>query len=270
MNPAVFTSFDPSLPFDRALRLIREAGFEIVGLGGRLQHADYTTPAGRAGIGKLLREQGLAIDSVHAPFPEGDRLFSLEEDERRESVRQVEAALVTAAELDGRIVVIHLIQPYGIPEDEVRNRMIEQGRRSVGVLAGTASRLGVVLALENGQKREYDRVLEEFLSEFDGPAVGFCYDSGHEHVQGTCFRLLEKFGRRLVTVHIHDNTGRDTHLLPREGTIDWDRFRRVFHRAGYSGNLLLESGVGRSRFKDPAAFLAEAWTQARLLCQAPE
>jgi len=57
----------------------------------------------------------MTIDSVHAPFPEGDRLFSLNETERLESIRQCQIAMDTAAELDGRILVIHLIQPYGIP-----------------------------------------------------------------------------------------------------------------------------------------------------------
>lgn len=41
---------------------------------------------------------------------------------------------------------------------------------------------GVKLALENGQKRDYDNVLESLLAEFTGTHVGFCYDSGHEHV----------------------------------------------------------------------------------------
>jgi sugar phosphate isomerase/epimerase len=258
MKVAICTSFEYSIPFAEALRMIHAAGFEVVSLGARPEHSGYATTAGRAAIRKLLGEHGLTIDSVHAPFPEGDRLFSLAEAERAESVRQCRAAIDAAAELDGHIVVIHLIQPYGIPHDEKRNRMIDEGRRSVAALAAYASGRGVKLALENGQKADYDEVLADLLAEFTEPHVGFCYDSGHEHVQGADFTVLKRFGHRLLTVHIHDNKGSDTHVLPYEGTIDWTRFRAIFHGFGYAGNLLLETDIRNSQFKDPAVFLARA------------
>lgn len=265
MKPAICTGFDYEIPFPQALRLIRDAGFEVVGLGGRMQHADYTTREGGAAIRKLLEENGLTVDSIHAPFPEGDRLFSLDEAEREESIRLCQLALDTAAEVDGRIVVIHLIQPYGIPEGEVRRKMIRHGRQSVSVLTEGARARGVTLALENGQEAEYDQVLRDLLHEFPDEHVGFCYDSGHENVQGSCFSLLEEFGDRLLTVHIHDNVGSDTHVLPHEGNIDWGRFRKVLRRLEYSGNLLLEVGVTHSSFKDPGVFLSEARERAENL-----
>ncbi len=265
MKPAICTSFDYEIPFDRTLTMVRDAGFEVVCIGANPQHSGYTTAAGRRAILKQLEEHSLTVDSVHAPFPEGDRLFSLNEGERVESVRQCQVALDTAVELDGRIVVIHLIQPYGIPQGEVRRGMIEQGRRSVSALAKQAADQGVRLALENGQERAYDEVVESLLVEFDSEHVGFCYDSGHENVQGTCFRMLEQFGHRLLTVHIHDNNGSDTHALPCEGTIDWDGFREVFHGLDYSGHLLLEVGTGHSQFKDPEVFLSQAMARAERL-----
>ena len=238
--------------------MIREAGFGAISFGAWPQQFDCTTAHGRTAIQKLLAANGMAIDSLHAPFPQGDQLFSLDETARLESIRHCQLALDAAAELDGRIVVVHLIQPYGIPEGDVRNKMTEQGRRSVSVLAAYAAGRGVKLALENGQKRGYDRVLASLLAEFDDAHVGLCYDSGHENVQGTCFRMLEEFGHRLLTVHIHDNSGSDTHELPYEGTIDWDRFRKTFHGLDYSGDLLLEVDMKHSRFRDHATFLAEA------------
>jgi sugar phosphate isomerase/epimerase len=267
VKPAICTGFDYEIPFPQALRLIRDAGFEVVGLGGRMEHSDYTTREGGAAIRKLLEENDLTVDSVHAPFPEGDRLFSLDQAERDESIRLCLSALDTAAEVDGRIVVIHLIQPYGIPEGEVRRKMIQHGRQSVAILTEGAYARGVKLALENGQRSEYDQVLRDLLNEFPNEHVGLCYDSGHENVQGSCFHLLEEFGDRLLTVHIHDNQGSDTHVLPFEGTIDWDNFREVFHRLDYSGNLLLEVGVTHSSFKEPMVFLSEARERAERLLQ---
>lgn len=269
MKAAISPSFDYSLSFADTIPMVREAGFEIVALGGRPQHSGYAAAAGRAAIRKLFDVHGMTVDSVHAPIPEGDRLFSLDEAERAESLRQCRVALDATEELNGRMVVIHLIQPYDVPHGEARDRMIEHGRRSVGALAAHARERGVKLALENGQRRDYDDVLAGLLTEFDDECVGLCYDSGHENVQGTCFRLLEEFGHRLLTVHLHDNTGKDWHMLPGEGNIDWRRFREVFHALPYSGNLLLEVSVGNSQFKDHARFLAEAQRRARVLLKRP-
>jgi len=116
--------------------------------------------------------------------------------------------------------------------------------------------------MENGQEAAYDQVLAEFLTEFCRSQVGLCYDSGHENVQGACFRLLERFGSRLVSLHIHDNRGTDTHTLPYEGSIDWDRFRGVLSRLQYRGNLLLEADIRNSQFKDPVVFLSQAMDRA--------
>ena len=247
--------------------MIREAGFEIVALGARPEHSGYATADGRDQIRRLLRQNGMTIDSVHAPFPEGDRLFSLDQSIRDESLRHCQVAIDAAEELAGRIVVIHLIQPYGIPHDKVRERMIEAGRQSVAALADYAARRGVKVALENGQKQDYDDVLAALLVEFTAAHIGFCYDSGHENVQGTCFRMLQTFGHRLFTTHIHDNKGADTHVLPYEGTINWEQFRTVFHGLDYTGNLLLETDIANSEFKVPSLFLSRARECAeRLLC----
>ena len=267
MKPAICTSFDYSIPFAQCLALIRNAGFEVVSIGARPDHAGYGTAEGRAAIRRMLTYHRLTAESVHAPFPEGDRLFSLDETERLESVRQCQSAMEAAAELDARIVVTHLIQPYDIPHGEIRNRMIDQGRRSVSVLAAYAASMQVKLAFENGQKADYDQVVADFLTEFSADHIGFCYDTGHENVQGTCFKMLERFGHRLFTVHVHDNQGWDSHVLPYEGTIPWKGFCPTLRRIGYAGNLLLEVDSKNSQFKDPAVFLAEARKRAVRLLQ---
>lgn len=268
MQPSICTSFDYSIPFARVITLLREAGFDWVSLGANPRHSGHDTTAGRAALKKLVAANGTRIDSVHAPFPEGDRLFSVDDTERLESVRLCQMAIDTALDVEGRVVVIHLI-PYGVPEGPLRQHMIAQGTRSVEALATYAARQGVKLALENGQKPDYDQVLSRLLTEFDGAPVGFCYDSGHENVQGTCFELLKRFGHRLTTVHIHDNLGTDAHMLPYEGNIDWERFRHVFHGLPYTGNLILEASMANSQFKDPATFVAEARKRAERLAQPP-
>lgn len=258
MEVGIYSSCLPGVSFETAIPLIAEAGFTATSLGGTPHLAGYDTPENRQKLERLLRQYHLSLDSVHAPFPDGDRLFSEDESERLHSLERCYLALDAAAELDGKAMVIHMIQPYGIPPGEKRDRMIEQGRRSVTTLADYAARRNVILAMENGQRLEYDQVLFQFLEEFQVPHVGLCYDSGHENIQGTCFEILERYGNRLVALHLHDNHGSDTHLLPYEGTIDWEKFRKTMRKLAYPKALLLESNMQHSAFQDSKEFLREA------------
>lgn len=265
MRPGVFTSFMAGMSYETALPMIQAAGFQVVSLGGNPQLAGYATAAARRQLTALLRKHGLVVDSVHAPFPEGDRLFAEDEAMRQESVRLCKLALDAAAEVKGRAVVIHLIQPYGIPPGEQRDRMIAQGRRSVAELAQHAEARQVGLALENGQRRDYDEVLFALLDELPTPYVGLCYDSGHEHIQNRCFQILQQYGDRLLALHIHDNTGHDAHLLPFSGTVPWEDFGKAMAGLNFAGDLVLESGMGNESFQTPEDFLAEAMRRCRRL-----
>ena len=269
MKPAIITGFDCNIPFIQVIPMIRQAGFKVIALGARIEHSGYPTVEGRAKIRNLIEENGLEIDSVHAPFPEGDNLFSLDEAKRLESIRQCKTAIDAALDLNGRVVVIHLI-PYGIKDENTRKMMINKGVKSVRELSKYALEKGIKLALENGQKQDYDDVLEKFLNEeFKNDPIGFCYDSGHENVKDKGFKLLEKFSDRLLIVHLHDNLGTDAHMLPYEGNINWDRFMKIFRGLNYPGNFLLESAIANSQFKNPKIFLSEARRRAEKLLQLP-
>ena len=259
MKPAICTSFDYAIPFAMAIPMVRQAGFEVVSIGARPQHSEYHTAEGRARIKRLTGEHGLSIDSVHAPFPEGDLLCSLDEGKRQESIRQCRLAIDAAQELQAGSVVIHLDR--GSPEPQLQSRIVEQGLRSLRALSAYALEKEVRLALENGMG-PYNLVLDRFMAEFTTEPIGFCYDSGHENVDRTSFRVLEKYGHRLFIVHLHDNTGEDSHQLPYEGDTDWPRLMGILRRLGYARSLLLEADMKNSQFKDPAVFLAEAWARA--------
>lgn len=115
--------------------------------------------------------------------------------------------------------------------------MISQGMKSISALAGYVGERGVMLGLENGQAPGYDMVLEMLLEELHGSAVGFCYDSGHENVQGRCFKMLQKHAGRFNSLHIHDNTWTDARMLPYEGNIGWEEFRSIPGGLDYAGDL---------------------------------
>ena len=57
------------------------------------------------------------------------------------------------------------------------------------------------------------------------------------------------FGDRLICTHIHDNEGvfnEDKHMLPFDGTLDFERVARQIRESGYKGTLMLEVLAGAS------------------------
>jgi sugar phosphate isomerase/epimerase len=56
-----------------------------------------------------------------------------------------------------------------------------------------------------------------------------CFDIGHAHIEEGVGPSFEAMKDHLVSSHIHDNHGdKDEHLLPFDGTIDWDAALRSF------------------------------------------
>ncbi len=267
MRAAISTGFDYSIPFAQTVSLLKRAGFEVISLGSETKHSGYFTVEGRARIKRLTRENGLEIDSIHSPGP-GWRLSSLDEEERREAIRQCRITIDAACDLGVETVVTHMVGS-ALGENHL-DRMIDRAKVSVERLSSYALKQGVRIALENEEMQYAQKLLASILNEFTEDHIGLCYDSSHEIYIGECFQILEGFGHRLFTTHISDGReGKKFHLLPYEGNIDWDRFKTVFLRLDYSGNLLLEPAIKYSKFKDPEVFLAEAEGRTEKLLQPP-
>ncbi|NLB55191.1 MAG: sugar phosphate isomerase/epimerase [Lentisphaerae bacterium] len=259
MKPAMITSFNYKIPFDEVLKLIHEAEFEVVALGAVPKHCGYLDLCERKTIRKQLAQYGFTIDSVHSPLPEGSYLFSLDEDLRRTAIEHCKGGIDAAEELDGKIVVLHMLQHYSHAHDEEWNKMLDEGRNSLAELSDYAADASVKLALENGQSQAYDDSLFAMLREFTESHIGFCYDVGHGHIKTGDFKVLEEFGDRLITMHMHDNDRTaDQHVLPYEGNVDWKQYAKILKDINYTGNLLFETTQRDSKLKDPAEFLANA------------
>ncbi|HRU07397.1 MAG TPA: TIM barrel protein, partial [Candidatus Brocadiia bacterium] len=164
--------------------------------------------------------------------------------------------------VDAGDVVVHLARP--LPDPAEQERALAKGFESVRALADYAAERGVLLALENGMGT-YNQTLFRFMDAFAAEPVVFCYDSGHENVDRSGTRVIEKYGARLRIVHLHDNTGSDIHALPFEGDTDWPRLMGVLGALGYANAALLECCTRDSQFKEMAAFLAEAMKRAQRL-----
>jgi sugar phosphate isomerase/epimerase len=71
--------------------------------------------------------------------------------------------------------------------------------------------------------------------------LGFCFDIGHAHLQGSFENEYATLASRIRSTHIHDNDGvEDRHLAPGLGTIDWGRAMAMFRTRQDQYPLLLE------------------------------
>ena len=88
--------------------------------------------------------------------------------------------------------------------------------------------------------------------------VRFCFDCGHEHCYTKTVSLIDVFTTRVCCTHIHDNFSRkleerdgkfDLHLLPFDGTYDYEKMMRKLDEYGYTGTLMLEVWQNNDEYK---------------------
>ena len=118
-----------------------------------------------------------------------------------------------------------------------------------GRLVRRAEELGVTVAFENTEGEEY---LEALMKAFrHSPAVGFCWDTGHEMCYNRSRDMLALYGDRLICTHINDNLGikdydgeitylDDLHLLPFDGIADWDDIAARLDGCNFKGIMTFE------------------------------
>lgn len=190
---------------------------------------------------RRIREQGLFLQSVHAPFGGIWRLWESDDAAADAELDEQLACLRDTARMGCDLVILHAI--IGME----RNSPTEQGVARFARLVGAARELGVRLAFENTEGEVY---LKTLLDAFDAePYVGFCVDTGHELCYNRAKDMIGAYGKRLFGTHLNDNMGMtgetltwcdDSHMLPFDGIADWAGIARRLKTAGFTGPLTFE------------------------------
>ena len=102
----------------------------------------------------------------------------------------------------------------------------------------------VAINLENLSETAED--LQPVISEV--PDLGLTLDVGHANLSGSenkSIAIIEKFGKLIRHVHLHDNLGGqsqadDLHLPIGDGTVDFRTIMTSLVSVGYDGTLTLE------------------------------
>ena len=208
---------------EKKLRLFAEYGFEYIHWCDDWNNDVIYTQRDIQRYSQLLRSAGLQCLDVHGAATTTIRIDTGEENLLNQYVRLLENRIKFCSFVGGDAVVIHPLS------SEYRRGLLSQRlKRSLYVFERVrplCEDLGIVLAIENCYPTDGE-ALKFYFEKYPPEFIGFCFDSGHAHVNKNFDRLL-KFVERLKVLHLHDNKGeRDDHQPPFWGTIDWRRVIR--------------------------------------------
>ena len=206
---------------------IKEAGFKNVFI---MWYNENFTPSQEEQL-RYVREKGLNVIFAHLGYQNINDLW-LENEEGNKLVDRYKNDIKVCKENNIPMVVMHLTRKSVAPKYN------EIGLKRLQEIADYAESLGIKIAFENTKIKGY---LEYVIENIKNENVGICFDSGHNHVHFNDELDLSKFKNRIFAVHLHDNDqSDDLHLLPFDGTINWEKLMKDLKDNNYNGPITLE------------------------------
>ena len=253
---------NPSAAFDRCFSLLKHAGYDRVDVS----FWDVSTPDSwfdRDGwertveeIGLLCEKHKLPVHQTHGNTYVGkqwdDPTYPYHELQHRTTLRSVTAT----AMLGGSVTVLH---PMNLPADKLydQKKAKDAAIRYLSPYIEEAKRVGICIAVENmvdfgGFRRRYCGgdvwELIDLVDTINDPSVGICLDTGHANISHVdTAEAIRAMGGRLKALHINDNlaNGKDDHLFPYFGSVDWAETVKALKEIGYRGDFAYEAGSQR-------------------------
>jgi sugar phosphate isomerase/epimerase len=211
------------------LELAERSGAQAVEIFAARRHFDYTSRDQVMDLAEWFRSSALQPFSMHAPLyadremgragAPGLNLLHPEKTRRIDAMDEIKRALESAEHIPLRHLVVHL----GERDDAWSQRTIEFALTALEHLGAFARPLGVRLLVENlVSDPTTPEHLQYILETGHLDNVGVCLDLGHANITVGTAAAIETLGKRIASVHVHDNHGsKDEHLWPGDGTIDW-------------------------------------------------
>ena len=135
-----------------------------------------------------------------------------------------------AIEVAERLPFHYLILPMGLPEEEFDLRRFDAAFTSIEHLRIFAKERGAQILLENilNELSTPERLLA-FIHYTRLEDLKVCFDVGHAHMTGGVTPAFQALKERIASTHVHDNRQvKDDHLMPFDGSIDWEQSMRDF------------------------------------------
>ena len=183
------------------------------------------------GLRERADEAGIPYTHAHAPGT-------------ADSDRWLERSIEATAVLGAKYLVVHPIFKMDGEDIEEKDRFLSINAKAIEKWLPLAQERGVVLLSENvlwGASSD-PRIIADLVRKVDSPCFGWCFDVGHAWCRGYAPDVLRECCVAPLSIHIQDNHGNgDEHLIPGDGTIDFDRFVSALKEVGYGGDCVLEA-----------------------------
>ena len=173
------------IEMEKKLRLFAEHGFEYIHWCDDWNNDVVYSQKDIRHFSELIGTAGLRCIDLHGTATSAFRIDAEEDEPQDQYVRLLENRIEFCSSVGGDAVVIH--PPPRRGEDYSSGL-----RRSLGVFEKVrplCEDLGITLAVENcfsGDEEAIGFYLDKFPPEF----VGFCFDSGHAHINGNSDQLF--------------------------------------------------------------------------------
>lgn len=195
-------------PEERA-KLLKKYGFDCV-----ITNADKRFDNQNENLKKqikIFKKYDIKLSSLHMQYKAVDLPHFWLKDKRGEMlVKSLMKDIKLAKKYGFTCVVVHLNGKYS-------NIGLERLKRILKV----CEKFDIDIALENlcSNKDIFQKVFKNIKHK----NLKFCYDAGHHNIWQKDVDLLEKYGDKLVALHLHSNMGTyDNHTLKKYGNVDWE------------------------------------------------
>ena len=225
-------------PLEQILPLIKQVGFDAC-------FAEWKNAEQMANVAALVKECGLDIQSMHAPFRMAAQMWEGPDDEAEAGTKLLVSCIEDCARHEVPVVVCHTYIGFEDKPHIVTAKGLARYERVLRAAEGT----GVKIAFENTEGEEFLAAL--FANFGSHPNIGFCWDSGHEMCYNHSQDMLALYGTYVCATHLNDNLGimdykgkcnpsDDLHLPPFAGIADWTELTKRLAATGFDGPLTFE------------------------------
>ncbi len=254
MQKGIFVFYGYLMPMKKRFELIKKAGFDSVmiwwGDGTGAFEGDKFT------YRPLAEKYDLSICNAHLPFDDCNNLW-LDTSVGDEYADIICKQITECGKFQIPTVVMHLTRGFTPPPYN------KAGLERLKKIVDVAESHNVNLALENLRFIEY---IDFVFQNINSSNMGFCFDSGHDNYFTHDMDVLNKYKQHLFALHLNDNMGdADIHMLPFDGTSNWDRIIKTLKEIKYNGILSLEVQQDRHvkyHGLSPENYLAMAFERA--------
>lgn len=235
--------------YDReGLRTLASVGIDCIELTGKyVSYFDQWQFVDRAAeYGRMAREEGVEIWSLHLPFSRNIDISNPDREIRALTLRVNKTLIDRAAVAGASVIVLH---PSSEPIDDLhRPERMQLSREAIFELNAECERLGLRLAVEDLPRLCLCNRSEEMVELLSGTGAGVVFDTNHSLSEDNehFIDALTAAGLKIHTLHIsdyfRDERGilDERHVLPGEGINDWNGILDALVRHGYTGPVMYE------------------------------